>query len=262
MGQVLGILVVLPFVSGTWYLFGAPGRGQTLLPSVILFALLSLPMLLKYREYSQSESATQQTQPSFTRTVKQIVAIPGLLLLIFGYFFFSDALLTFANNFSIYLEKVYATPDAIKTYLTAGILTASAIGSVAIGWLADKKGKKKTLIALLIGWIILFGSMAFASSFDMVIVITLIAGFLYGPTWGVSRALVGDLTPRQIEASSFSLYTLAERFATFIGPITWSLVLVLTSGSGILSYRYAILSMGAVVVVGLCFVLAMRRTIN
>ena len=259
-GQVLGILAVLPFATGAWHLFGSPGRGQTLLPSVLLFALLSLPMLLKYREpFHQVPEGVQTRASSFMRTLRQIAAIPGLLLLIIAYFFFSDALLTFANNFPIYLEKVYAASDTVKTYLTAGILTSSAVGSVVIGWLADKKGKQNTLAVLLLSWSILFVAVAFVSSFGVVVILTLLAGFLYGPTWGVSRALIGDLTPRSIEASSFSLYTLAERFATFIGPITWSVVLALTAHQGVASYRYAILSMGALVVVGLFLVLRMRR---
>jgi MFS-type transporter involved in bile tolerance (Atg22 family) len=48
-GQVAGILITLPFVNGIT-LFGEPGRAQALLPATIIFGLLSLPMLIFYKE--------------------------------------------------------------------------------------------------------------------------------------------------------------------------------------------------------------------
>lgn len=166
----------------------------------------------------------------------------------------SDALLTFSNNFPLFLEKVYGASDTIKAYLTAGILALSAMGSVIIGKISDKKGSKRTLIWLIICWSLLFPIIAFAPSFKFVIAASLVAGFFYGPIWGTSRMMVSELTPRSVEASSFSFYILAERLATLIGPIMWSVVLASTSSFGKISYSYAILSMGVITFVSLFFV--------
>lgn len=261
LGQVLGILAVLPFATGTLYLFGAPGRAQALLPAVILFALFSLPMLLAYRENIVPVVQKMRIGDEYQKilqTFKQIISIRNLSLLIIGYFFFSDALLTFSNNFPIYLEKVYAASDTVKTYLTAAILTFSGIGSVIIGRLADKTGHKRTLLAMLVCWAVLFVLFAYAPSFNFVIGVTLVGGILFGPMWGVSRAMVGDLAPKAIEASSFSIYTVAERFATFVGPLTWSAVLAGTSAQGNMSYNYAVLSMSALILMGTFFVMRIK----
>jgi len=51
-GQIAGLLLSIPLVAGTIYLFGEAGRAQTFLPATIIFILLALPMMLYYKERS------------------------------------------------------------------------------------------------------------------------------------------------------------------------------------------------------------------
>ena len=253
-GQVFGLLVTLPFATGAVKLFGAPGRAQTLVPAIILFAIAALPMLLKYKETRTERVITKinlgHEYAKVFQTIKTVFSIRNLTLLFIAYFLFSDALLTFSNNFPIFLEKVFSATDSVKTYLTAGILILSGGGSLIFGKMADKRGTKFTLSIILASWIVFFPALAFAPSFTVAIIICLIAGLFFGATWVVSRAMVSEFTPRGIEARSFSFYTLAERFATFIGPITWSIILAATAKSGSASYSYALVGMGILVFLG------------
>ncbi len=265
-GQVFGLLVTLPFATGAIYLIGSHGRPQTLIPAIILFALSAAPLLFFYREPQKVVVPGSVTSPTpalapvgvFT-ILKKILSIRNLALTMIAYFLFSDALLTFSNNFPIFLEKAFAATDSIKTYLTAGILILSAIGSVVFGKISDKKGKKETLLFVLICWLILFPVLAFSTSFLMASIICLVAGLFFGPVWGISRAMVSDYAPKEIEASSFGIYTVAERFATFIGPITWSLIIANTDGHGAASYSYAIIGMGILILISILFVVRIRR---
>lgn len=261
-GQVIGLLVTLPFATGAIYLFGSTGRPQTLLPAVVLFGLLSLPMLLWFKEKGLPEItdkvSIRDEYAKIFRTIRQILLNRNLVFLLLGYFLFSDALLTFSNNFPLFLEKVFGASDSVKTYLTAGILTLSAIGSVILGKISDRRGSVRTLIALLVVWIFLFMSIAFVPSFKVVAVICLVAGFFFGSMWGISRTIVAETAHAAVEASSFSFYILAERFATLVGPVTWSVVLASTASLGKISYSYAILSMGVLVFVSLFFVRKIR----
>jgi UMF1 family MFS transporter len=261
-GQVIGLLITLPFATGTIYLFGTTGRAQTLLPATILLGIFALPMLIWFKEKESlplSEKINIKNEyGKIFQTLKQIVLNKNLVLLLVGYFLFSDALLTFSNNFPLFLEMAYGASDAVKTYLTAGILTLSAVGSIIIGKISDKKGNKKTLLWLIVIWSILFPILAFSPSFKLAIIICLIAGLFFGSMWGVSRSMVAELSHRSVEASSFSFYILAERFATLIGPITWSVVLAGTSSLGKISYSYAILSMGVLVFISFFFIRKIR----
>ena len=261
-GQVFGLLVTLPFATGSLYLFGAHGRAQTLVPATILFAISALPMIWLYKDnfetkFSDKLKISDEYKKIFI-TVKEIFSVRNLALLLIAYFFFSDAMLTFSNNFPIFLEKVFHATDSVKTYLTAGILTLSGVGSIIFGKIADKKGSKPTLIFILICWVILFPMIAFAPSMSAETVLCLIAGILFGPVWGVTRSMVTEYAPKNISASAFSFYTIAERFATFIGPIVWSVVLVSTSSQGSISYSYAVVSLGILTFVGLWFIYKIR----
>lgn len=262
LGQVVGLLVVLPFASGTLHLFGAPGRAQTLLPATLLFALLALPMLLSYREStSHTTPALQIKKTSYKNlweTTKQIFRIRNLGLLLIGYFLFSDALITFANNFPLFLEKVHGASDATKTYLTAAILTLSVLGAAIFGRVADKRGNSKMLNIILGCWVLILPLIAF-SPFTLMVIACLIGGILFGPVWGISRAMVAEHAPPAITASSFGFYVIAERFATLIGPVTWSVVLGATRGSGTISYSYAITAMAILVFLSLLFLRKINR---
>lgn len=264
-GQVFGLLVTLPFATGAIKLFGAPGRAQTLVPAIILFVISALPLLLKYKETETKQVSAKinifDEYAKILQTIKTVFSIKNLSLLLVAYFLFSDALLTFSNNFPIFLERVFSASDAVKTYLTAGILTLSALGSFVFGKLADKKGTKFTLSVLLASWIILLPALAYASTFTMAAVICLIAGLFFGPTWSVSRAMVSEFTPREIEGRAFSFYTLSERFATFVGPIMWSIVLTATAKSGNSSYSYSLLGMAVLVFIGFLIIRKIDRTV-
>lgn len=254
-GQVVGILVTLPFVNGIT-LFGDPGRAQALFPATIIFGVLVLPMLIFYRENVSSAVNIQQSKDksNFLLLFKEIFSHKALGLFLLAYFLFSDAMLTFANNFPLYLETIHHVTDTTKSILTASILILAAVGAIIFGKIADKKGNLKTLKVVLILWCFIFLAMISVTSFKMLIPVFLFAGILFGPVWGISRALVGEYAPSHLVASSYSYYVVAERFATFAGPAIWSIALI-TMGEGVRGYQAGLVSLMFLLVISL-FVLS------
>ncbi len=159
-------------------------------------------------------------------------------------------MLTFANNFPLYLQTVHNVSDTTKSLLAASILILAAVGAVVFGKIADKKGNLKVLKVVLIIWCFIFLAMAFVSDFKMLVPIFLFAGIFYGPVWGISRAIVGELAPSHLVGSSYSYYVVAERFATFIGPVVWSIALV-TMGEGARGYQAGLLALMLLLVASL-----------
>jgi UMF1 family MFS transporter len=212
-----------------------------------------LPMLLSYKEENAGHS-TDNIQTNSPKTplslFKSIFTYKPLAFLFLAYFLFSDAMLTFANNFPLYLETIHGVSDTVKALLTIAILGLAAVGAVIFGRIADKKGELKTLMGILIAWCVLFPVMAFVPSFYALVPIYLIAGIIFGPVWAISRSLVGQLAPQGLVASSYSYYVVAERFATFIGPLVWSLTLV-TVGEGARGYQAALLAMTVLLIVSI-----------
>ncbi|HRY31051.1 MAG TPA: MFS transporter [Candidatus Paceibacterota bacterium] len=254
-GQVLGILLTIPFVSGIT-LFGDPGRAQALLPATILFGLLSIPMVFLYREEKVViEVVENQDRPTVLSLFKSVFSHKSLAFILIAYFLFSDSLLTFANNFPLYLETVFKATDTTKSLLTAGILILSAFGALILGKVSDKIGNVKILKIIIVIWCLLLFSMAATTNFGAAIPIFLFAGILFGPIFSISRSLVGQLSPENLRATSYSYLVLAERFATFIGPAVWSTVLIVV-GETVNGYRSSVFSLGVLLLISL---LALNR---
>src|SRR3989344_1031795 len=253
-GQVFGIAATLS-LAGT--------RLGPLLPSLIGFFVLALPMMIFYKEsripptplkFSELRSDATVYLKRFRGFFAFSVATPMLI----AFFLFNDALLTLSNNYSLILERVFATPDNTKSLLLMGILVMSAIGGIVFGWIADRLGALKTLKIILFGWIIALPLLAIAPTFTIFAIVTIPVGLLIGSLFAVCRAYISTILPEEDMAYGFSFYTLAERFATFIGPLTWGTIIAL-GGASNLSYRIAIVAMAVFVVAGLFVLLRFRK---
>lgn len=254
-GQIVGLLVTLPLATGAIYLFGEPGRAQVFLPSVAIFFVLTLPMLIWFKL-----PKANQTLPPITladnyrgqwKRFKKLIKLPNVGLFLLSYFFFNDAILTAANNFPIYLQKVFAVSDSTKSLLMIGILATSALGALGAGFVADKLGLKKTLTLILASWIVILPLLGLVTNFKIFVGCTIVMGFLYGAVWTVTRASMTALCPADQMNFGFSFYGVAERVSTLVGPVTWGLITSLLLGLGASRYRLAVISMTVFVVVGL-----------
>jgi UMF1 family MFS transporter len=246
LGFVVGILITLPF---------ADSRVIPLLISVPVFFILALPMMIFFKESKKhvNEVSTSLIQNETRASIKKMVAfftVSAATPMLVAFFFFNDALLTVSNNYSIYLERVFKVPDISKSILLLAILIMSAIGSIIAGWLGDKIGALKTLKFILFGWIIILPVLAIAPNFFMVAIITPVIGVLIGSVWTVTRAYLTAVLPKKDMRYGFSFYTIAERFSTLIGPLTWGGI-IWVMDTQILAYRIAVGAMTLFVVIGL-----------
>jgi UMF1 family MFS transporter len=256
-GQIVGLLITLPLASGAIYLIGEAGRAQTFLPSVLLFFILALPMLLFFKlpkqESIDAPINLKQEYKNQWNQFKELIKNPNMKFFLIGYFFFNDAVITASSNFPIFLQNVFAVSDNTKSMVLVGILVTSLIGALCSGWVADRIGLKKSLIIVIGGWVMLFPLLGLVKSFSLFVGCTIFMGFLYGSMWTVTRAVMVALTPKEKLNFGFSFYTLAERVSTLVGPLSWGLITSLLIDLGPTRYRIAVISMAVFVVIGLYF---------
>jgi len=253
LGQFTGLLIVLPFSNGSVSFFGSAARAETLLPAVIAFTLLSLPMLFWFKE-PQKEKVSFQLGLEWKNLVsetKRLFLFPGIALFMLAYFLFNDAILTASNNFPIFLEQVWGVSDTIKTYILLGILATSGIGGLVSGMIADRFGHKRTLLFIISGWIFILPLVGFINNFTLFIIATTIMGFWFGSNWAVSRSVMSYLAPPQGHNLAFAYFGLVERASSFVGPIVWGLVVTSLVSIGSDRYRFAVLAVTAFIVLGL-----------
>jgi len=254
LGEIFGLVVAIPLVSGFVFFVGAPGRAQALMPSAILFLLFSLPMLIFFKESTTRVQVSINIKQEYKDVIKSFVKLcvaPGVGLFFLAYFFFNDAITTASNNFPIFVQKLYGVSDLTQTYLLLGIIVTSAIGAPVSGWLADKFGFKRVLLWILAGWVVVFPLLAIVKSFSLFIAVCVAMGLWFGAIWTITRAYLVQLTPPEMINQSFTYYTLMERLATFIGPISWGLVVTYVPKTDALNYRSAAALMTVFVIVGL-----------
>jgi UMF1 family MFS transporter len=234
LGQIAGLLITLP--------------------SAVLFFLLALPMLLWFQDPIKKTAVQINLTAEYKNywvELKALLARPGVARFLFGYFFFNDAVLTVSNNFAIYVDQIYKITDKTKSLLFLSILLTSAIGAFITGWVADRVGVKKTLIAVLSGWVITFPLVGFLTSFNAFFIGTVLMGFLFGSIWTVTRAVMVYLAPADKLNHAFSYYTMFERFSSLVGPITWGVITSVIFHTGQARYRIAMVSMSVFIALGL-----------
>ncbi|MBI3336563.1 MFS transporter [Candidatus Peregrinibacteria bacterium] len=252
LGQFVGLVIALPFANGSLHFFGANPRAETLLPSVIIFCLLALPMLFGFQEPMKKNtglSLYREIKNVWTAT-RALIALPTLTLFFASYFLFNDAILTVSDNFPIFLERVWHIPDTIKTYLLLVILLTCAAGGTISGYIADRAGHKRTLFILLTGWIILLPILAFITSFPIFVIATTLMGFWFGASWTVSRSVMSYLAPHGKHNLAFAYFGLAERASSFVGPMVWGFVVTYYEPIGSDRYRWAILAVTVFIILG------------
>jgi UMF1 family MFS transporter len=252
-GQFVGLVAVLPFSTGMWSIFGISPRAETLLPSIVLYALCSLPMLIWFHEPKREKKVivVRNELAEWWKTTKRLFVFPGVTLFLLSYFFFNDAILTTANNFPIFLEQVWGVSDIVKTYLLLGILVTSALGGYVAGILADRFGHKKVLMITLIGWVFILPLVGLVTNFTFFAIITTTMGIWFGGNWAVSRSMLAHLAPPQGHNLVFGYFSLAERASSFVGPIVWGLSLAGLAHLGSDKYRYATVIVTVFILIGI-----------
>ncbi len=120
----------------------------------------------------------------------------------------------------------------VERVLMFGLLlnfTAGA-GAMVFGWLDDRIGARRTVLAGLAGLLATGTPILIIDSETSFWVLGALMGIFIGPVQSASRSLMARLTPEGSESEMFGLYALSGKATAFIGP--WLVgIVVLASGS-------------------------------
>lgn len=253
LGQIVGLLITIPLATNFILFAGQPGRAQTFIPAVLCFFILALPMLIFFKKdqsVTNIKISVKQEYKDMFRSFIKLCALPGVGMFLLACFFYNDAVTTASNNFPIYTNKLFGTTDEATASFLIIIILTSAIGSPICGWLADRYGFKKVFLWTLGGWLILFPLMALAQNLIQYGIVCAILGLWFGATGTITRAYLIRLTPKETHNQAFTYFTLMERLATFIGPVSWSVMVIFGPTTHALNYRLAAVLMAVFVLVG------------
>jgi UMF1 family MFS transporter len=276
-GSVLGMLMVLPFVTGSLFSISIPlisGSGKTgaFVPTAILLLLFSIPLFVWVREvkhHRPERAGMRKAYRDVWSGVRDTRRYPGVLRFLIADYFFEDAVATVKLNIGLYCSLVLGLAETqITEFLIISTLTA-VIGSFVIGKIVQRWSLKNMLTIIMFGWVIALVLFALVDSMSIVWILGPIVGVLLGGLWTTTRPMLAELVPHDELGRFFGIFSLSGRAAAIVGPLIWTVIVYLfqphrplgswaVSTLGLndadaakLPYKLAVLSLAALVAIGL-----------
>lgn len=228
----------------------------TMLITAGIFALAVLPtmFLLRERARPQPVSNTQVWALAKSRVLDALRGGHGLLDLrrfLWCIVSYQAGVQTVIALAAIYTQQAlgFSTAQSIQLIMVVNI--TAALGAFVFGFLQDRFGHRPMLAATLLGWLLAIGLLYASATTTMVWIAANVAGLCLGASQSAGRALVGYLCPPEREAEIFGLWGLAVKFASILGPLSYGVVNLLTTGN----HRLSIAVTAVFFVVGLLLLL-------
>jgi UMF1 family MFS transporter len=268
------------FVGLIIALFRIPVEARFLL-SALLFGLFAIPVFVLVREARNRDAgrvnpaAVVATAIGSWRqlgvTIQHARQVPGLPRFLLGRFFYSDAVNTLIVVMSVVAVRAVGLSVADANLVLLSLTVVAVFMSFVWGWLCDRVGPRKTLIAVLTSWavglVLGAGSISFngvdaaGDPVPSVLGMTLFvgAGAILGSGLGgvqvADRVFMVRLSPPERLGEFFGIYGLVGKASQVIGQVLYgALIFLLLDTLGTGAYQIGILSLIVTMLVGLWLV--------
>lgn len=262
MGTIFVALVLLVLDVGAEGMFLIAGT---------LFAIFAAPIFLFVREAPSSEppiglSDVVASLGQLRATIEHARAVPGLGRFLLGRFFYSDAVNTLIVVMSVLAVRAMGMTSSQFLLLSLMLTVVAILTSVFWGWLTDRWGPKRALIAVLGSWSVglFLGMVALgAPGTTLGVVLFVIAGAILGSGLGgvqvADRVLMVRLSPPARIGEFFGIYGLVGKASQVVGSLLYGLIVFLlvdTLGNG--AYQLAVSSLFVTMLIGVWLVWPVR----
>jgi UMF1 family MFS transporter len=263
-GRLSGVGVALGYlgtiVSGLLLRFTTDDAGLTTAFSFVLvaslFAIFAIPLFALVHElpkrgepFRAAEIAGSWRQLGITW--QHAGEQPGLRRFIVGRFFYSDGVNTAIAVMGIFTINAVGFTEGEALYVLIGLTVVAVIASFGWGYLADRWGPKRTLLVVLLSWVVGLLIIGLVPSKGVFLIAGAILGSGLGGTAVTDRLLLLRLTPPARVGEMFGLFGLAGKFSAVIGPIAFgAIVFLLVDSLGTVAYQIAILSLLSLMILG------------
>jgi UMF1 family MFS transporter len=199
----------------------------------VSFLLFSIPTFLFVKERPRRREPGKP--PSLASSIRRLVtswrkarSYRGVARFLVGRFFYTDAINTLIGGYlTIYAkEELGFTSSDLQLLLTLAI-SAAIVGGFIGGRLVDRLGPRRLLHGVLYAWMIALGIGVAAGSSGVKALawpLGALGGLALGATWAADRVYMQRISPPRYLGEFYGLYATVGRFATFLGPLMWGLV--------------------------------------
>ena len=244
---------------------------QIFLVAGILFAIFATPIFLVVREAPTGPTRlgagdVLASLDQLRITIGHARAVPGLGRFLVGRFFYSDAVNTLIVVMSVLAVRAMGLTTGQFLLLSLMLTVVAIVTSVFLGWLVDRWGPKRALVAVLASWAVglLLGAIALGiPGTGTGIAIFVVAGAILGSGLGgvqvADRVLMVRLSPPAQLGEFFGIYGLVGKASQVIGSLLYgTIVFLLVEPLGNLAYQVAVLSLLLTMLIGLWLIWPVR----
>ncbi|OFW67369.1 MAG: hypothetical protein A2Z12_06630 [Actinobacteria bacterium RBG_16_68_21] len=199
----------------------------------LAFLLFALPTFLFVKERPRPRESGKP--PSFTSSAQRLVrswrkarTYRGVARFLIGRFFYTDAVNTLIGGYlTIYAkEELGFTSGDLEALLTVAI-SAAIVGGFTGGRFVDRFGPRRLLHGVLYAWMLALGIGVVAGASGVKALawpLGALGGLALGATWAADRVYMQRISPPRYLGEFYGLYATVGRFATFLGPLMWGIV--------------------------------------
>jgi UMF1 family MFS transporter len=269
LGTILALVVLTYFVEngdvlrpllgplGGWLETGDEVYSNAFVPTAALYLVFSLPVF-----FLVPDPAVRARRPlnlavayrDVIRTVKNLPAYVGVGTFIVATVLYTDAANTAIANMALYGRVVFEMDGTQVRNLLLFSTVFAVVGSTVFGFLTDRVGPKRSLIGVLVLWLVAILLAAAALGAWMLFLAGPIVGIALGGMWTVGRVMLVALSPPEKLGEFFGLFSLAGKVSAVFGPALTAVLLFVFEGSAS-GYRISIGSLAVIMAAGLFFLL-------
>ena len=217
--------------DGPWFGFSTE-NGENIRATNILvavwFLVFSLPLFLfvhdRKRQAPASGSVVGGSFRQLVSTFRQVRKHKETAKFLLARLVYNDALVTIFAFGGIYAAGTFGFSITDVLIFGIAINLAAGVGAIAMGYLDDHIGAKRTIVVSLLGLIVAAILGVFSRDPAWFWVAGIMIGIFSGPNQAASRSLMGRYAPEGLENEFFGFFAFSGKLTAFIGPFLLGLV--------------------------------------
>lgn len=253
-GGLLCLFLVKPLLAGGFTPENLPLFRASFGAVAIFYAVFTLPVIFWLREsrpaWERNDSAHSNPEMassllhtigeafrSLWHTFLELRRRDGALRFLLAFFLYNDGVVTVISFSSIYAVSTlgFSMTEALQMFIAVQV--SAGVGALALGYLADAWGERKTVLLTLVNWCLVVIIAYFTHSKSTFFVVAILAGLSLGSCQSASRSLMARYVPPGGSTQTYAFYGLCGKMSSIIGPLVFGGVSAVTGDQ-----RVAILS--------------------
>jgi UMF1 family MFS transporter len=236
----------------------ANADSNTFLPTAVFFLIFALPAFFFVRDVplrAPQPAKLGEAYRGILATLKGIGAYAGLGAYMVVTLLYMEATLIAIPNMTLFAQGVFGMEDQQISNLIILSLPFAVLSAFGAGYVSDKVGPKKTLLATMVVWTVGLMAVTFAWAPWVLYVAAPLILLANGATLAVGTVLVIALSPPEKLGDFMGLYVTVGMVASVLGPVIVAILLGVFGGLGTGAYRIGMSSLAVAMVLGVIILL-------